>query len=111
MSGGDDDRRAQNGPSAPLVPRGWGRFFGPLGHAQRQVLPFNVAGRDVLIRICPRSPLMVVGEAASVPFQMTMGPERLSGTLNLTTQEDADEVIKMLTVMKVFLKPKDAAAN
>jgi hypothetical protein len=42
---------------------------------------------------------------------MTMGPDRLSGTLNLTRQEEADEVIKMLSAMKVFLKPKDEAAN
>lgn len=40
---------------------------------------------------------------------MTMGPERLSGTFNLTRQDEADEVIKLLNAMKVFLKPKEAA--
>ncbi|QOZ33371.1 hypothetical protein [Bradyrhizobium sp. CCBAU 53421] len=38
-------------------------------------------------------------------------PGSRRGTLDLTTQEQADEVIKMLSAMKVFLEPKDEAAN
>jgi hypothetical protein len=45
----------------------------------------------------------------SEPFRITFGPERISGTLNLTRQDEADEVIRMLTAMKVFLKTKEAA--
>lgn len=43
------------------------------------------------------------------PFQITLGPERISGAFNLTRQDEADEVIRMLTAMKAFLKPKEAA--
>jgi len=48
-------------------------------------------------------------EMTSEPFRITFGPERISGTLNLTRQDEADEVIRMLTAMKVFLKTKEAA--
>ena len=43
------------------------------------------------------------------PFQITLGPDRVSGAFNLTSQDEADEVIKMLTAMRAFLKPKEAA--
>lgn len=39
------------------------------------------------------------------PFTFTMGPERVSGTFNLTQQEDADEMIRRITALKAFLKP------
>jgi hypothetical protein len=45
----------------------------------------------------------VVGAA---PFRMAMGPERMSGTFNLTRHEEADELIKRITAMKAFLKPE-----
>jgi hypothetical protein len=45
----------------------------------------------------------VVGPA---PFRVAMAPERIWGTFNLTRQEEADEMIKRITVMKAFLKPE-----
>jgi hypothetical protein len=44
--------------------------------------------------------------ADGAPFHMSMGPERIWGAFNLTRQEDADEMIKRITAMKVFLKPQ-----
>jgi hypothetical protein len=43
------------------------------------------------------------------PFHMAMGPERVSGTFNLTRQDEADEMIRRLTALKVFLKPTDGS--
>jgi hypothetical protein len=45
----------------------------------------------------------MVGTAS---FRVAMGPERMSGTFNLTRQEEADELIKRITAMKAFLKPE-----
>jgi hypothetical protein len=49
--------------------------------------------------------------AEAAPFSMTMGPDRIWGTFNLTCQEDAEEVVKRITALKAFLKPstKEAA--
>lgn len=38
------------------------------------------------------------------PFVMSFGPGRLRGTFDLTKTEEADEMIRMITAMKVFLK-------
>jgi hypothetical protein len=45
------------------------------------------------------------------PFLMSMGPERVSGTFNLTRQDEADEMIRRLTALKALLKPNDEAAK
>jgi hypothetical protein len=45
------------------------------------------------------------------PFQFSMGPERVSGTFNLTRRDEADEMIRRLTALKDFLKANDEAAN
>jgi hypothetical protein len=45
------------------------------------------------------------------PFQITLGPDRISGAFNLTRQDEADEVIRMLTAMKGFLKPKEESTK
>jgi len=42
---------------------------------------------------------------------LSMGPERVSGTFNLTRQDEADEMIRRLTALKAFLKPPGEAAN
>ena len=42
----------------------------------------------------------------AAPFRMAMGPERIWGTVNLTRQEEADEMIKRINAMKAFLKPE-----
>jgi hypothetical protein len=45
------------------------------------------------------------------PFLMSMGPERVSGTFNLTPQDEADAMIRRLTALKALLKPNDEAAK
>lgn len=39
-----------------------------------------------------------------VPFQMHFGPGKLSGTFNLTSSEQADEMIKAINAMKLLLR-------
>lgn len=50
---------------------------------------------------------MAAQAAPEQPFTFTMGPERVSGTFNLTQQEDADEMIRRITALKAFLKPAE----
>jgi hypothetical protein len=47
--------------------------------------------------------------AAHEPFKVAIGAGRVSGSFDLTNQEDADEMIKVLTAMKTFLGKKEAA--
>jgi hypothetical protein len=50
-------------------------------------------------------------QVSGAPFLMSMGPERVSGTFNLTRQDEADEMIRRLTALKAFLMPPGEAAN
>jgi len=45
--------------------------------------------------------------ASGEPFSMVLGQERVSGTFNLTLEEEADEMIRRLTALKAFLKPAE----
>jgi hypothetical protein len=47
----------------------------------------------------------------AAPFRMAMGRERMSGTFNLTRHEEADELIKRITGMKVSKARMKEAAN
>lgn len=49
--------------------------------------------------------------ASGEPFTFTMGPERVSGTFNLTQQEDADAMIERITALKAFLKKPEPKAS
>lgn len=59
---------------------------------------------SVFRKALPVAPQLASGE----PFTMTMGPERVSGTFNLTRQEDADEMIRRITALRTFLKPSQS---
>lgn len=42
---------------------------------------------------------------ATEPFKMEFGPGRITGSFDLTKQSEAEEMIKMINVMKAFLRP------
>jgi hypothetical protein len=74
----------------------------PLETAVEGPRPVSAAVRRVAAAMEPQ------GDA---PFLMSMGPERVSGTFNLTRQDEADEMIRRLTALKVFLKSPGEATN
>ncbi|BBB98813.1 hypothetical protein ABIF38_005373 [Bradyrhizobium japonicum] len=47
--------------------------------------------------------------APSEPFKVAFGQGRITGTFDITSQEDADEMINMINAVKTFLKKKEAA--
>jgi hypothetical protein len=53
----------------------------------------------------------LAGNLKPDPFRMSFGPGRISGTFDLTRADEADEMIKMINAMKVFLKSCDEAAK
>ena len=67
----------------------------------------NVVSADSPVAGVFRRAAATLPLAGGEPFTMTMGPERVSGTFNLTRQEDADEMILRITALKAFLKPTE----
>ncbi|MCK1532846.1 MULTISPECIES: hypothetical protein [unclassified Bradyrhizobium] len=50
-------------------------------------------------------------QTLSQPFTMQFGPGRISGAFNIEFQDDVDQMIQMVSAMKVFLKKREDAAN
>lgn len=59
---------------------------------------------DVFQMLAPKVP-------QAEPFKVAFAQNRISGQFDITAQEDADEMIKMINAVKPFLKKKNEAAN
>jgi hypothetical protein len=57
---------------------------------------------DMIRSMAPKLP-------ASEPFKVAFGQGRITGTFDITCQEDAEEMIKMINAVMPFLKKKEAA--